>query len=574
MFYNLKIILRSLRHNLAYSVINIAGLSIGITASVFIFLWVYNERSYDRYHPDADRIYRIVNTYDIGGGSLYTIEDSPLRIASLLEEFPEVEKTAVAYPDAIFGIKVRDELFPVRGNIAYIDSRWFELFDYQLLEGSFFAFSAHPNSVALTASEARKYFGNSSAIGQTIGIDEVDYTVQAVVRNNPANSSFQWNILVSKETFLSPNRAAREEWFQWHLFAKLRQDADISGICVKIKDFYPKMGYSFKIEASLKPLTGLHFETDIPNSKYVSGNSKAVSLFSLLGILLLLTACINYVNLATAKANVRAKEVGVRKIVGAKRGTLFTQFISESFVICIIAMLTSLILIGMLSPFYRLLVENAVLPFSSPIIWVILGAILLVTTLLNGIYPALTLSSFRPMNFLKGVSIMQIKGGTIRRGLVVFQFTLSTILIISVMVIYKQMKYIQQMNPGYNREQVISLQSPYDLTFGSKDARSRSLITLQTMKKELQAQACIAGVTLHNADIANVIFSFDHPNRDDQAESFHSRIAIMGVDADYMQTLGLELVEGRWFEEGVADEKDIILNETAIRELKIPKPVI
>jgi ABC-type antimicrobial peptide transport system permease subunit len=580
--YCFKIILRGLRHNFSYSVINIAGLAIGITASVFIFLWVYNERSYDRHHPDADRIYRIINTADFGTGNPLLNESSPYLLSLAVKEIPEIESTAVVYKGGMYGmgidgITVNNEIFPVRGNIAYVDRAWLEMFDYKLLEGSFVAFGDHPNSVTLSESEAKKYFGNTSAVGQTVGISGVDYLVQAVVRNNPSNSNFQWNIMVSKEPYLASIRTVTEKWFdfQWGIFVKLRKGANIPEICRKIDDIYAAKGHSFKISASLRPLTALHFETDIPDSAFVPGNSKAVNLFSILGILLLLTACINYVNLSTAKANTRAREVGVRKIVGARRSALFLQFVSESFVVCTIAVLASLTLIWVLSPLYRLLVENAVLSFSSPVIWVILAAILISTTLLNGIYPALVLSSFQPVNFLKGLGFLKLKDRNMRRGLVVFQFVLSTVLIICVMVIYKQMQYIRQMNPGYNREQAVTVKSPVRILNASGDEKNRLAMDAQIMKRALQSQACIAGVTLHSAEITNVVHSIDFLDWDGRPEDFHPVIAIMGADADFRQTLGLELVDGRWFEEdGNEDEKNFILNETAIRELNIHEPHI
>jgi ABC-type antimicrobial peptide transport system permease subunit len=419
---SLKTILRSLRRNGLYSVINIAGLVIGMTASALIFLWVFHERSFDRYHPDSERIYLVLNTVNAGNENQKLGMFSPSLLAMVAKEnIPEIENTAELSGCNITGIKVNNEIFPVSDQVAYVDKEWFELFEYQLLEGSFTAFGNHPYSIVLTESNARKFFGNTMAIGQTIGINETDYTVQAVVKDNLANSSFQSGILIAKDAF-PVMTSYRDNWLdiQWVTFVKLRIDADVSAVSQKINDLYG--GTVIKQSFTLRPLTDIHFQTDISNSSslFVSGNKKIVSIFSMLGILLLLTACINYVNLTTARANVRTKEVGVRKIVGAKRRTLFLQFVAESFVICSIAVVMSLFLNWMLRPVHHVLTGNTVFSISSPVLWVVIGVILLITTLLNGIYPALMLSSFRPTNLMRGIGLLKIKSGNLRKGLVVF----------------------------------------------------------------------------------------------------------------------------------------------------------
>ena len=572
MFYHLKIILRSLRRNFTYSAINIAGLAIGITASVLIFLWVYHERSFDRFYPDADRIYHVMNWSKIGEGDPWIFATSPYPLAmAISKDIPEVESAAMmcsSYSSTLGRVKIGDEVFDNPSGV-YVSKTWLEMFDYKPVDGSFDAFANHPFSVVLTETEAAKFFGNNRAVGQTITIDKNDYTVQAIVKDNPSNSSFQYNVLISLDAVLNEN--TRQDWgnFNFIVFVKIRRDANATQACEKINDILVKNDKMI-ITAHMRPLADTHFETEkmIGDSYIVHGSKRMVSIFSLLGILLLCTACINYVNLTTARANVRTKEVGVRKIVGARRSTLFAQFLTESFIYCLIAVALSLLLMWLLLPQYQTLAGNVGFSFGSPVIWSIVGIVLLVSTLLNGVYPALTLSSFHPLNFMKGIGLLKMKNSNLRRGLTVFQFTLSSALIISVIVIYQQMRYVQNMNPGYNREQILTMLVP-------KSALS-SPLTLQSFKSKLQSIPAIAGVAISNQNITSIGNLYKGNNDwDGRADDFVPELRIMAVDADYAQLFGLKLADGRWFSaDNAADETNVILNQTAIRELNIRKPYI
>lgn len=569
---HIKIAYRNLRRDFTYSSINIAGLVIGITVSVFIFLWVSHEHSFDSFHSDTDRIYRINNEVEYGGGYIETGMTSPYPLLYELKNIPEVEHAAsiVISGDEIKGVKVNEVVFPVARKAVYLDPEWFDIFDYTLLEGSFAAFKSYPFSVVLTRLEAQRYFGNNaSAIGQRVAINGVEHVVQAVVANNPTNSSFQWDVFASIESYLANplNRETSEKWvaFDNVIFIKLRQDADANTVIKKINNLYIKNGE--KATASLQPLSEIYFDTNVSNWYMTTGNHKIVSLFSLLGVLLLMTACINYINLTTAKSNMRTKEVGVRKIFGADSPELFMQFIVESFTVCCIAIILSILTIWLLSPFYHLLSgRSAALSFTSPVIWIILFIILFVTTMLNGIYPALLLSSFQPMNFLKGIGVLKIKSSNLRRGLVIFQFALSTILIVYTMIIYAQMNYIQQKDRGYNYENVISIKTP---------SSADNTMKLKVMMSELKADPAIMSATLSSQEITGIAGITRGADWDGREKSFEPYITLMGADDNYQMTLGLQLAEGRWFEsEKFSDDENVILNETAIREFGIHKPYI
>jgi ABC-type lipoprotein release transport system permease subunit len=306
---------------------------------------------------------------------------------------------------------------------------------------------------------------------------------------------------------------------------------------------------------------------------FIQGSSGVVSIFVLLGVLLLCTACFNYINLTTAKVTQRAKEVGLKKIIGAKRRTLFAQLIAESFIISLISAMIAIFLISMLKPQFQLLVGDIPVSFVSPLIWIITGIALLFTTILNGIYPGLMLSWFRPVSFLQGKSFPQIKAGKLRRTLVVFQFSLSAALIICVIVIFKQTQYMQNTDPGFQKDHIIRIELPFRTLQAS--GPQNALLSMQTIKGKLQSNTDVVGISLCNQPIennrTNINASADWAGR---AEDFNPVHSILKVDVEFMNVFGLQLTEGRWFIEGEGDLQNVILNETAIREFKIQEPFI
>ena len=568
MFYHLKIFLRSIRRNFTYSSINISGLAIGITASVFIFLWVYHERSFDRFHPDAERIYRITSTGK--SGAKRTLECSPLPlIQGCKTDIPDIETVAIMYNIPFEAILVNNTPFYVKEDAAYVNKAWLEMFHSQIVDGSFEDYGNHPFSVALTESGAKKYFGDTTVIGQIVRINNDDFTVQAVVKDNLINSTYRYNIMATTDAVRLAQWQRQWGWFQWITFVKLHRNTDESQVAQKITDIYTKNDQD-NIEASLRSLTDIHFETDIYESRFVRGDSKTVSIFGLLGILLLFTACINYINLTTARVTLRSKEVGVKKILGAKRLTLFLQFVAEAFIFSLAATMIALFLIKTFLPQYQSLVGNIALSFSSPAIWTITGIALLFTTILNGVYPALLLSSFHPVGLLKG---SKIKNSNIRKALVVFQLSLSAALIISVTMIYKQTFYMQNVDLGYQKDWIVRVELPMR-TLNSSGS-DEGLIRLQTVKGELLSRPEIVDIAMCSERIENIRFpvraDYDWNGR---AEDFNPELHRLKVDENFMRVFGLQLTEGRWFAEGAVDMQNVILNETAARELEISEPYI
>jgi len=565
---------RSLWKNKTTTFINITGLAVGMTAAVLIFLWVQNEMSFDNYHKDAGNIYRLTTNLKAEG---WRWETTPLLLADVVKkEVPEVETTARLYSDGMPVFNINHNLFYEK-NCAYVDDDWFNMFHYDFLEGNASAFAQDPNSIILTASEAKKYFGNREALGTVIHVDSMNYVVKGIIKDAPANSSFQYTSFIPLSNLLK-NAARKANDEQWNnanyiTFIKLRTGANTSLVSKKITSVLQVNSGDNSNESSisLEPLQKMHFEKDLQSSSFVSGNKNTVYIFSVLGILLLLIACINYVNLTTAKASLRAKEVSVRKIIGASRFHLFYQFISEALLLSCIALIVTLLLIHLCLPAFNSITnKNFELPLTSPNLWKVTGFTLLTAFLLNSIYPAIVLSSFKPLNVFRGFTFLKLKDSYLRKGLVTLQFTISVVLIAGTIVIYKQMQFIQQTNPGYNKSQVLITHLPPNIDFNKKNE------IVNEIKQDLLSKSSIQNVSLANQSIVNIgsysTGSADWIGRD---TTFNPKIAQLSTDADFANTMQLQMKEGRWFEQGnESDKNNVVLNEEAIKELKIPQPYI
>ncbi|MEI9908196.1 MAG: FtsX-like permease family protein [Bacteroidota bacterium] len=355
---------------------------------------------------------------------------------------------------------------------------------------------------------------------------------------------------------------------------KLRSDASQPLVGTKLNDIINKNRTNHNDKVSIQPLNGMYFESNIQYSSMPHGSKKTTYIFSILGLLLLVTACINYVNLTTAKASLRAKEVSVRKIIGAERKHLFFQFIAESLTISLLSLAVTLVLIQLCLPYFNTITEKQFeLPVSSIAMWKVLSGTLLFATILNGIYPAALLSSFRPLNVFRGRSVLKMRDGAVRKGLVVFQFSLSMILIMGAIVIYRQLQYIQTTNPGYTVSQVMSLQIPSkSFRFLKPEARQTFLTSI---KQELQSQSSIALVSSGGNEIVDVSSaSSGNSDWDGRDTTYNPTIAHLSVDADFQKMFGLQMKQGYWFSAGNEDLNNYILNETAAAEFNMHQPII
>jgi len=567
-----KIAFRNLLRNKVSSFINISGLAMGLATAVLILLWVQNEWSFDQYHAKAKQTYRVLSHIKVSADEIWHWSTTPLLLMSeAKEEVPEIEQFAR------FKNGSEHSVFEVNGNLrkekayAYVDENWFELFDYQFVAGSAQDALQDLKNIVLTESQAQQLFGKKDPIGRTIRIDTLDFVVKAIVKDYPSNSSFRFDYLIPLQAYLadSKNDKNDQQWgnFGYNAFLQLRQDADLKKVSEKLtavlRENKSEDSTSYH---TLQALPAMHFDRSLMSDAFTPSNPNIVKVFALIGLLILLIACINYVSLATAKASMRAKEVSIKKIIGAGKMLLFRQFMTESVLTSLLSMFLSIGLVQLGLRFFNTLLD---VPLSFELdnwaVWAVFGGTTLVAILLTGIYPSLLLASFQPVRLLRGLSWVGGKNAGFRKGLVVLQFFISTVLIISTIVIYQQLQFIKTKDLGYQKENIFSVIFPYNL-FNGPDREYRANM-LATFKEKLLTQASIKDATLASESIIhNESSSSGNLDWAGRAKDFNPTVMQMSADADFQQVFGLKLMQGRWFEKGnVADENNLILNEAAIK---------
>ena len=561
---------RSILKNKTTSVINITGLSVCISAAALILLWVQNEVNFDNEHAKEGSIYRMTTTLKEHN---WVWETTPLLLADAAKkQVPEIENATRLYTSnwPVFNINGQATY---NKKAAYVDEEWFTIFHYDFVEGNASSFTQGPYNIILTTTAATKYFGKRSAVGQSIYIDSMNYRVAAIIKDAGANSSFQYDAYLPIAAMLTDKyrKENDENWsnFNYLTFIKIKPGSNTAATEKKLTDILP--GTTDGTEISLISLKDMHFESDLQSSSFVKGNRNTVYIFYILAFLLLLIACINYVNLTTAKASLRAKEVSVRKMIGARRIDLFYQFVAESLLISFIALIATLLLLQLALPYFNLVTgKQFVLTLITPNMWQVVGLTLGVALLLNSIYPALLLSSFKPLNVFRGFTVLKVKDSFFRKSLVVVQFTISIMLIACTIVIYRQMKFVQQTNPGYNRSQVVSF------PFAPSINPEKKILLQQAIRQELLTQSSIVSVTMANQPIINIgSISTGSADWNGHDTTFNPKITQLSTDAEFAKTMQLEMVGGRWFLPGnEADKSNVVLNEAAVAQLNIPKPVL
>lgn len=551
-----------------YSFINIFGLTIGMTAAFFIFIWVKNEFSYDRYHQDAELIYRLTSYDEVNKEKS---DRTPYLLGEELgKQLPEIQSFTRIRPitGKVPTVQINQEVFKEK-SAAYVDENWFAMFHFDFIQGSSESFNRQLYSVIISESKAKKYFGKIDVIGETLGVDGVDYSVQGVIKDAPPNSSFHYDFYMTVAA-----RHADAFWKKfdneglrnaYRTYIKLRPNASSSKI-VEQANLIFRQGNRNTTTFSLLKLKDTHFESDTGMSDLKHGDSKMSYILLLIGILLLSIACINYVNLTTARASSRIKEVGIQKVVGAERSQLFFQFIIESGLLTLTSLAATLVLVYSCLPFFNRFVDNqfAFSLFDSSL-WQVMGLTLFCTLLLTSIYPAILLSSFKPLSLVGGKTLKGGNNGILRRSLVVTQFVISIALIIGTIVIYGQMKFVNKQYSNYEKAQVFSFLVPFN------EAKGRQR---ESMKQELLANSSVQeiaeGFSLINIYNPEGPFDWDGHNSD-----IHYTINLLGAGPNYDKVLNLTMKEGGWFmPNSTNDENNFILNETAIAELGIRQPAV
>ena len=562
-----RIAWRNLARNKVFSAINILGLALGLACSLVIILWVRDERSVDGFHANNKYLYQVYTreSFDgkVNGGYL---TQGPLA-AELKRVEPEVAY-ACSFQDYPPPVTFQSGEKIVKMNGAYASADFLRMFSYPLLLGTKAAIDK-PGTMAVSRHMAEVFFGSpEQAIGKVLRYENKENLTVSAVLDVPANSSLQFDFLRNWEDFTKDN-AWTKSWgsFSPATYIQLRAQADPGKVAAKIRDFvyrYQPRNNGLSIELGLQSVSEKYLHAAFENGRPAGGRIEYVRLFTLLAVFILLIACINFMNLATARSVKRAKEVGVRKVVGAMRSALIAQFIGEALLLAFIATLAALVIVLLLLPaFNQLTGKQLVLPLGSPWSWITLAGMLTVTGFVAGSYPALFLSSMNPVKVLKGAVQFSHSGALLRKGLVVFQFTLSIILIVGMIVIYRQMDYVQTKNLGYDRENLVYIPIEGDLItryplFKEEAGRIPGVVAISKMKESPTV------IEHHKNDIE---WSGKDPNL---LVSF----ADAAVGYDFVTTMRLQLTEGRDFSKDFGnDSGSYILNEAAVRKTGFRHPI-
>ena len=561
---------RNLINNKAYSAINIFGLAAGMSVALLIGLWVYNERGYDKFLPDYERLYQVQRNYDSNGDTL-TFPTTSLRLADALRnEIPEIEYVAESDWMGSHGLMVGDKKFYMRGGQTGGD--FLKMFRYPLLKGSSEKVLSNPYSIVLTQSTAKALFGNEDPIDKTVRFDNKnDLKVTGILKDLPSNSSLQFNFLVPFSYLEQTNpgiKANRNGSFgnnSYQQFVKLKPGVSFAQVSAKIrniehieKDNTNAMN-SFVI---LQPLQNWHLYSKFINGKETGGFLEYVRMFTLIGALVLLIACINFINLTTARSEKRAREVGVRKAIGSRRKDLILQFLAESFLLTFIAFLFSVAFVQLALPFFNSLTGGKlVVPYSSALFWLIMFGCVVVTALLAGSRPAFYLSSFQAIKVLKGAMHVGRAAALPRKILVVLQFSCSIALIISTIIIYQQIQHAKNRPSGYDLNRLVMTEMNSDLANN-----------YTALKNELVQKGIAANVTQASSPATNIYWHSDIDSWPGKNAGETVEMGTIVVGEDYFKTLGMTMQQGREFN-SPSDTVNVIFNEAAIKRLRIAEPL-
>lgn len=576
-----KIALRNLRKQGFYSFINIFGLSVGVAVCMVIALFVINESSYDKHFKDGDRIYRITNKTVFGGRSSHNLYTPAALVRALPEEIPEVEAAVHFREQGAYLVKrPNDSENLLERRVIWASKDFFKVFDLEMVRGTNEGILDEPATVAISESMAEKYFPNQEAVGESLILDnELEFRITGVYKDLPEASHFHFDFLLSAEGL---QEAQGEIWFSNNFQTYFKAYEGSSPEVIEEK-FFPMLkkymepqlalffgeGTSFddliaqgsSLEYILQPLHDIHLKSDLEGEFEANFSEQYVYIFVAIGLFILLIACINFMNLSTAKSASRAKEVGIRKVMGSFRIHLIRQFLMESILLSSIAFLIAIPLATLMLPFFNELAERSLtMPVESVGLYaaIILGA--LVTGLIAGSYPAFFLSAFKPVSILKGKIRMGMKSGTIRSTLVVFQFAISVILIIATITVNNQLSFIQNREIGFKKDQLITVFNTYALDDRLVGFKDRVLADNSIEKATISGYLPVAGS--NRSDSPWLVEGRD-------LADMESTVSIQNwlVDENYIPTLGMDLVSGRNFSlDFPSDSSAVILNETAVKK--------
>ena len=549
-----------------YSVLNIMGLATGMAVTLLIGLWVYDQYSYNRFLPDYDRIYQVKSNYSMNG-DVSTENSTPTKLADVLRaEIPGVEYASETDWFGMHGLKAGDKKLYTDG--GQVQKDFLKLFQFQLLRGNAAAVLNDPYSIVLSESTAKALFGNDDPTGKTVRFDNKnDLRVTGIFEDLPANSSFQFHYLVpfSYYELTTPwvknmRSLSFGDGNAFQQFVRLKPGVSYAQVEAKLKDI--EKGASDlnakNTEIILQPMAHWHLYTDYRNGQEAGGFVDYVRLFGIVGLLVLAIACINFVNLTTARSEKRAREVGVRKAIGSERKDLILQFLTESTALVFVAFCIALLMAELALPAFNNLTNSHVgIPFSNGRFWLLITSAVLITALAAGSRPAFYLSSFKPVKVLKGPMHTGKVASLSRKALVVLQFSCSIALIIGTLVVYRQIQYVRNRPTGDDLNRLMA-------TGGSEDL----IRNYPALKHELLTTGIASSVTMSSAPATAVYLHDDIANWPGKKAGDRMSLGVVWVNQDYFKTMGMKLAMGKDFD-GVSDKTTVILNEAAAKRLGV-----
>lgn len=576
-----KIGWRNLLANKGYSVINIGGLAIGMTVAMFIGLWIYDELSYNKYHDNYDQIARIHHGgIDPQTGEYYGGPALQMPVgATLRNDYPQYFKQAITcwWPDS-YPVSSGEESFSKRG--MFMERQGLEMFSIKMLKGTHASLDKQ-NSVVISQSMAEALFGNEDPMSKVLKIDNrMEVEVTGVFEDIPRNNELgglqffaPWSLFLASNQWLQ-NRESDWDNHMTNVYVLLQPNATMEQADAGIHDVLLANGPAdvvagvekYKAFLQVVPMSTWHLYSEFEYGKPAGGRITFVWLFSIVGSFVLILACINFINLSTARSEKRAREVGVRKAIGSARQQLVMQFLSESFMVVVIAFAVSLLLLALLQPTFNELADKEIsLPFAYPVFWMAVVGFTLFTAILAGTYPAFYLSSFQPARVLKGALRLGRFGTLPRKVLVVIQFTVSVILIVGTVVVYNQVDYARKRPVGFDRSGLIFMELR-DPTLRRK---------LNTLRNELLATGVVANVATSSAPLTavwNTTSGYDWPGKDPNVDGSFGDVKIA---MEFGKAIGWEIVAGRDFSPEFARDslESIIVNEAAVKYMGLKDPV-
>jgi putative ABC transport system permease protein len=563
-----KVAFRNLYRNKGFSVINISGLAVGMASAILILLWIQNEISYDRFFKNTDRIYMMYNR-DKFDGELQTWNSTPTPMAAALKrDYPEVED-AVRFRNVTFLTSVGDKHLNVRG--AFADSGFLSVFSFPLLKGNHTKCLANNYNIVLTEKLAKKLFGNEDPMGKTVRIDTAEnFTITGILKDLPNNTQLNFEYLLPW-AFITKLGWDQQMWGRnsVNTYTLLKPGTSQAAFDAKVKNItinHITEGQKSTTEVFTQPLSKLYLYSKSENGKLVDGRIQIVRLFAIIAVFILLIACINFMNLSTARSEKRAKEVGIRKVVGSRKGSLVIQFIGESVMLAMIAGILAVIIVQVsLQGFNQLIGTVLSIDFGNPLYWFFIVTFIVFTGIVAGSYPAFYLSSYKPVKVLKGTFKAAHALVTPRKVLVVLQFSFAIILIICTVIVKHQIQYAQERNSGYDKNNLV-------YTFNQGDINKH----YDLIKHDLLNSGAVIAVTKSSSPITQNWsegwgYSWLGSSEADKKMNF----VTLGSDADFVKTMGAKLLEGRDIDINnyPTDTTALLLNETAVKAMRLKNPV-